>query len=246
MASDVGIDQQFLPATSYQTQDSLNYISNWTAENMMKLNVKKCNFMIFSRSKTNFATRLRIDDQTLDKISVSKILGVWISEDLSWDKNCQEICQKAYSRMSMITKLKYVGVSTDDLLDIYILFIRSVVEYCAVVFHSSLTQQQSGKLEKIQKTSLKVILGDMYVDYPAALEMCGLQTLSDRRLKRCLDFSRKCLKHPRNKRLFPVNPSTSEHFVRKKEVFHVNFARTDDYKTSAIPFCQRLLNQHCK
>ena len=155
VASDVGIDQQFLPATSYQTQDSLNYISNWTAENMMKLNVKKCNFMIFSRSKTNFATRLRIDDQTLDKISVSKILGVWISEDLSWDKNCQEICQKAYSRMSMITKLKYVGVSTDDLLDIYILFIRSVVEYCAVVFHSSLTQQQSGKLEKNPEDQFK-------------------------------------------------------------------------------------------
>ena len=63
-------------------------------------------------------------------------------------------------------------MSTDDLLDIYILFIRSVVEYCDVVFHSSLTQQQSEKLEKILMTSLKVILGDMYVDYPAALEMC--------------------------------------------------------------------------
>ena len=131
----------------------------------------------------------------------------------------------------------------EDLLDIYILFIRSVVEYCAVAFHSSLTQQQSNKLERIQKTSLRVILGDMYVDYAAALEMSGLQTLTDRRLKRCLDFSRKCLKHPRNKRLFPLNPSTSEHFVRNKELFHVNFARTNDYKDSSIPFCQRLLNE---
>ena len=128
VASDVGIDEQYLPASSLSTQDNLNSISDWTTANMMKLNIAKCDYMIFSRSKTNFATRLRIDDQTLDKIGVSKILGIWISEDLSWDKNCQEICQKAYSRMSMITKLKYVGVSTDDLLDIYILFIRSVVE----------------------------------------------------------------------------------------------------------------------
>ena len=77
----------------------------------------------------------------------------------------------------MITKLKYVGVSIEDLLDIYILFIRSVTEYCAVAFHSSLTKEQSEKLEKIQKTSLKVMLGESYVSYSAALEMCNLQTL---------------------------------------------------------------------
>ena len=144
----------------------------------------------------------------------------------------------------MITKLKYVGVSKEDLLDIYILFIRSVTEYCAVAFHSSLTQDQSEKLERIQKTCLKVILGDMYVSYSAALEMCGLQTLSARRQKRCLDFALKCGKHPRNKRLFPLNQVTSEYYIRDKELFHVNFARTSTYKKSAIPFCQRMLNDH--
>ena len=119
---------------------------------------------------------------------MSKLLGIWITEDLSWAKNCQEICKKAFSRLSMITKLKYVGVSIEDLLDIYILFIRSVTEYCAVAFHSSLTKEQSEKLEKIQKTSLKVMLGESYVSYSAALEMCNLQTLYERRERRCLDF----------------------------------------------------------
>ena len=56
----------------------------------------------------------------------------------------------------MITKLKYVGVNTDDLLDIYILFIRSVVEYCAVVFHSSVTQKQSEELEKNSEDEFKI------------------------------------------------------------------------------------------
>ena len=244
VASDIGIDQEYLPASSYNTQDSLNYISNWTRENLMKLNEAKSNYMIFTRTGTNFATRLGINNKNLDQIAVTKLLGVWISEDLSWSRNCQEICRKAYSRLSMITKLKYVGVSKEDLLDIYILFIRSVTEYCAVAFHSSLTQQQSDKLEKIQKTCLKVILGDMYVSYTAALEMCGLQTLYERRLKRCLDFSLKCVKHPRNRRMFPLNPVTNDHFVRRKEIFQVNFARTETYQKSAIPFCQRLLNQH--
>ena len=146
----------------------------------------------------------------------------------------------------MITKLKYVGVSIEDLLDIYVLFIRSVTEYCAVAFHSSLTQQQSDKIEKIQKTCLKVILGDLYADYPTALEMCGLETLFDRRQRRCLDFAVKCVKHPRNRRLFPLNVNQDNHDIRRPEVFAVNFARTSNYKDSAIPFCQRLLNEHIR
>ena len=121
-----------------------------------------------------------MDDQSIERVSVSKLLGIWISDDMSWSRNTQEMCKKAYSRLGMLTKLKYVGVPTEDLLDIYILFIRSVTEYCAVVFHSSLTLQQSEKIEKIQKTSLKVILGEMYVSYTAALEMCGLDSLSER------------------------------------------------------------------
>ena len=144
----------------------------------------------------------------------------------------------------MITKLKYAGVSVEDLLNIYILFIRSVTEYCAVVFHPSLNQDDIRKLEMIQKTCLKIILGDMYVSYSAALEMCGLETLYQRREHRCLDFAKKCLKHPKLKNLFPFNQETSGYDLRKKEPFKINFAHTSSYKRSTIPYCQRLLNTH--
>ena len=106
--------------------------------------------------------------------------------------------------MSLITKLKYVGVKEDDLLDIYKLFIRSLLEYCSVVFHSSLTQENIQDLERVQKTSLKVILGDQYKDYPSALAKCGLETLYSRRESRCLNFALRCVKHPVNSRLFPL------------------------------------------
>ena len=132
VASDIGTDELFLPPQNYRTQDTLNYISNWTRENQMKLNEKKCNYMIFSRSDTKFATRLKINDVKLEKIPVTKLLGVWLPEDLTWSRNCAEICIKAYSRVSMLTKLKYVGVKIEDLLDIYTLYIRSITEYCSV------------------------------------------------------------------------------------------------------------------
>ena len=241
--SDIGIEDKYLPAWKFETQEHLNHIARWTDDNLMKLNEAKCNYLIFSRSKEKFSTRLEINGQKLDRIAVTQLVGVWISEDMSWTRNTKEICKKAYARLSLITKLKYVGVKRDDLLDIYILFIRSVTEYCAVVFHSSLTQEDNRKLEQIQKTCLKVILGADYNDYTSALEICNLQTLAERREKRCLDFSLRCLKHPKNSRLFPENPNFSDR-VRGSEPYIVNFASTERYKKSAIPYCQRILNQH--
>ena len=248
VASDVGVGQSYLPAETFPTQDHLNFVSNWTSENLMKLNEDKCNYMIFSRAKEDFVTRLTVNNIKLDQVHVSKILGVWVSQDLSWDKNTTEMCKRAYSRVSMLTKLKYVWVPIEYLIEIFVLFIRSTLEYCAVAFHSSLTVDQATDIERVQKTCLKIILGDSYVSYTAALEMCNLQTLHDRREKRCLDFAVKCLKHPVNKGLFPLNRNHDKdgNKVRSREVFQVNFARTETDRKSAIPFCQRKLNDHLK
>ena len=211
---DVGNGSKYLPPTSYGMQDTLNQLSSWTSDNLMKMNAAKCNYMVFSRSKEQFSTRLTIDHAVLERKQSIKILGVWLSDDLSWSRNCKEICIKAYSRMSMLTKLKYVGVKLEDLIDIYVLYIRSIAEYCSVVFHSSMTVEEFNKIERIQKTCLKVILGEMYIDYSSALEMSGLDTLYARRLKRCLDFSLKCVKHEKNSRLFPLNTNAGVFNVR--------------------------------
>ena len=246
VASDIGVDDLFLPPANFQTQAQLDEISQWTEDNLIKLNEAKSNYMIFSRTKTNFVTRLSLNGNKLDQVSTAKLLGIWITEDLNWDKNTKEICKKAYSRISMLTKLKYVGTSMEDLIDVFVLFIRSCAEYCSVAFHSSLTKKQALDIERIQKTSLRIILGDMYIDYTIALEMCNLKPLFERREKKCLDFSLKCLKHSKNKRLFPLNPNLyqNNHEVRNRDLFQVNFARTDTYKKSSIPYCQRLLNDH--
>ena len=246
VASDVGIDQVFLPPESFETQEHLNTISEWTDKNLMKLNESKSNYLVFTRTRTDFMTRLTLNNEKLDQVKVTKLLGVWISEDLSWSKNTQEIVKKCFSRLSLLTKLKYVGVGTEDLLDIYVLFIRSCAEYCCVAFHSSLTQEQSKSLESIQKVCLRVILGESYIDYNAALEMTGLSTLYKRREDRCLSFALKCLKHPVHRKLFPVNPSPqgNSDYLRESQPFQVNFAATSSYKISTIPHCQRLLNTH--
>ena len=68
-------------------------------------------------------------------------------------------------------------------------FIRSVLEYSAVVWHSSLSQTNSSDIERVQKSAVKVILKDKYKDYKSALNELNLQTLSRRREILCLRFA---------------------------------------------------------
>jgi hypothetical protein len=65
--SDIGTHQRFLPPETFQTQQHLDSIATWTDLNLMKLNSAKSNYMIFSRSQEEFATRLTINGQTIKK-----------------------------------------------------------------------------------------------------------------------------------------------------------------------------------
>ena len=203
----------------------------------MKINEKKTNYIVFSRSKTKFSTRLQMNNITLERMSTIKLLGIWLQEDLKWDTQVKQICMKAYSRVQMLSKLKYAGISQNELIEIYKLFIRSVCEYCSVVYHTSLTIEQKNKLESIQKTCLKIILGDTYNSYEEALSHFSINTLEKRRQDHMTKFSIKCVNDDFNFEIFPRNNA------KCKEKFTVNFAKTTQYFNSAIPQCQRLLNK---
>ena len=242
VASDVEVGQRFIQPSNLKTQQNLNQIAEWTTTNKMRLNEEKTKYLIFSRTMNSVATRLTVNEKVIDKVKYFKLLGVWLQEDGGWAKNTQEICRRAYSKVSMLTKLKYAGVSTEDLLLLYKLHVRTSLEYCAAAFHSSLSISQAASLERCQSVSLKIILQESYISYEAALEMTGLVKLKTRREERCKNFSLKCIKHESNKRFFPLNQNDGAQ-IRTREKFVVNFARTNAYKNSTIPYCQRLLNQ---
>ena len=99
----------------------------------------------------DFATRFTLDGCYIERQKVSKILGVWVGEDPSnWKINTKEIVKRTYASLSMLTKLKYAGLSRTKLLHIYSLHIRSSMEYYSVVWHDNLTQAQSNSIERLQ------------------------------------------------------------------------------------------------
>ena len=136
-------------------------------------------------------------------IDSTRLLGTIITKDLSWDLNTQNIVKKANARMQLLRKVASFGTPSEDLVNIYVLFIRSLLEQSAVVWHSSLTQENKEDLERIQKSALKVILGEKYVGYKKSLKKLDLETLNDRREQLCLNFAKSCMKNPKFSDMFP-------------------------------------------
>ena len=120
------------------------------------------------------------------------------------------------------------------------------MEQSAVVWHSSLTQNCKRKLERVQKSALRVIMGPRYTNYSDALMKLNLQTLDERRKLLCIKFAKKCLLVDKFKKMFPLNVKSHKMEKRNHERYRVNKSLTERHRVSAIPYMQRLLNQSYK
>ena len=75
---------------------------------------------------------------------------------------------------------------------VYTTIIRTVIEYGAVVYHSSMTDEQDEEaVENLQNTALKMIFGSG-ISARKMREMSGLPTLRRRREELCDKFALKC------------------------------------------------------
>ena len=138
--------------------------------------------MIINFSKNyQFNIRLQLGEKLLEQTSETRLLGVLINDGLSWHSNTKLVITNSYQRMIMLHKLYAFNLPVDEMVNIYILFIRSRPEQSAVVWNSSLTQGQVLDLERVQKVALRIILAERYIPYEQALDASGLQTLVERR-----------------------------------------------------------------
>ena len=240
VASDIGVDNSYLPAVNIKTPGYIKSIEEWTNQKQMKLNSEKTKYMVINMTNNyQINTRLHMEENVLTQVSETRLLGVILRDDLSFKSNTDFITKKAYKRMSILHKLCQFNVPTEDLVNIYILYIRSVLEQSATVWHSSITKGEQRDIERVQKCALRIILKGQYDSYENALQMCKVDSLKSRRTQLCLNFARKCIKHEKMLEMFPLN--SSDCITRNKDKYRVTFAYTGRLANSAIPYMQRLL-----
>ena len=185
-----------LPAANNLLQYYIQDTEQFVNENKMAVNKSKTKVISFTKSrKWDFPPELKFDDGTqIEYISETKLVGVILSEDLKWYKNTLYICQKARQKLWMLRRMVNLHLGIQQMFDVYIKEVRSILELAVPVWHSGLTNQQTADIERIQKIAFRIILQDKYGDYKSACKLLSAQTLEQRRVKLCSKFATKNLK----------------------------------------------------
>ena len=191
-----------------------------------------------------FGTRMKLNDENLEIVDRAKLLGVVITDDLKWEANTESLVKRANCRMELLRKVASFGTSLEEKRNIYILFVRSVLEQSCVVWNSSLTKENEEDLERVQRSAMRIIIGKHFENYDEALMEANLDSLKTRREHLCYKFAIKCTKSEKSKEMFPVRIKDHQMEIRNEEKFLVQHANTERLKNSAIPYMQRLLNKY--
>ena len=199
--------------------------------------------MLFNPCRsTDFMPTIDLGGQQLEVVEQIRLLGVTIRSDLKWYSNTTNIVQRAVNKLWVLRRLKKFGAQTDELIDLYTKYCRSILEYAVPVWHSSITANESSNIERVQKMAIHVILGEKYKSYALALEMVGLETLESRRTKLCINFALKAEKSEKFKHWFRQKHAVSTR--QHTDKYWGPVARTTRLKQSAVPYLTKLLNEH--
>ena len=118
-------------------------------------------------------------------------------------------------RLYMLNRLKRFGLPEEDLVSVFVSYDRPVVEYATPVWHDCLTEEQS------KKRACRIILGAKYNSYTEALDLTGLQTLSNRWIQLCTKFVVDCTRSDRY----------TEWFLLKNKTYGMTLRRSKTYQT---------------
>ena len=121
--------------------------------------------MIFNFTNNyQFSTRNKLNDVNVEVINKTKLLGTIITNDLKWEENTYFLVQKANKRMQLLRKCATFTNDIEELKNIYILFIGSILEQSCVLWHSSLSLEDSHDLERVKRSAAKIIFKEDYED----------------------------------------------------------------------------------
>ena len=230
-----------------QAQNVFRHIVRNAERIGMVVNSKKTD-MICTSGAMDYSAKAYIYDANQDRIGSSggsiKALGMRFGSGLDMEPQVQAVIRAMRTRFWTLRNLKNSGFTQEELVTVYKTMLRPVAEYGCVVYHSSLTDEQDERLERLQNHALLCIFGPG-ISARKMREAAGLETLRRRREILCDKFAKKCSTNPRFAHWFPLKTTrTTTRSTRKgqPEIYLEEKARCERLRNSPLHYFRRRLN----
>ena len=205
----------------------------------MKVNTSKTAMVCVSGAQS-YDAQAYVKDAEGGEISSSgsmKVLGFHLSSRPTVNAHVEVLCKRMRRQFWVLYNLKKAGFDEDELARVYRTCLLPVLDYCLVVYHSLLTDEQDQKIERLQASALRCIYG-YATPYTQMRKQAGVTTLRERRVVACDKFAEKCAAG-RFEDWFPRRPAGRS---RNGEVYLEEYARCNRLRDSPLFYMRRRLN----
>ena len=168
---------------SLKFQDDINMLDEWSDKWSLGLNFEKCKIMHFGANNEKYPYYLK-NNRVLQEIEVSSVekdVGVYISDDLKWEKQVRSAAGKANSMLAILNNT-FTYMDKNLMKTLFCTYVRPHLEF-AIQAWSPYYSTDISELEKIQRRATKLIPELRHLEYEERLKMLNLTSLEVRRLR---------------------------------------------------------------
>ena len=223
-----------------QTQNLFRIIVSKAESRGMVVNKGKTKILCISDAQTYKARAyiLDADGQKLQSGNTMKILGFHLDSRPGVHAHIDALKRRMRETTWVLRHLKLAGFNQTELATVYRTIIRPILDYCAVVYHPMMNDEQDQVVERLQAQALKNIYG--YKDsYATMREKAGVSTHRARRIALCDAFAKKT---SANARFASWLPEKGGRTGRNGDFYKELNARTDRLYNSPLFYYRRRLN----
>ncbi len=133
-------------------------MAEWCGANNLSLNASKTKEVVmdFRRNSGDHPT-LTIDSSTVERVSSTKFLGVYVTEDLTWTTNTTSLSKKAQQCLHFLHRLKRASLPPPILTTFYRGIIESVLTSCITVWYRNCSAADCKTHQRTVNTAAKII-----------------------------------------------------------------------------------------
>ena len=227
-----------------QSQNLFRTVTAAAAHKGMRVNHAKTNVLVVSDA-LSYSPRVYFHDNEGNELtnnggSSIKVLGFHISDRPGVSAQVEALRKNFRGRLWVLRHLRVFGLKEMELVEVYKTVIRPVADYCCVVYHSQLTDEQDELIERLQSNALKCIFGPR-VRASEMRRLAGVTTLRQRRIELTDKFALKAASSDRfGQTWFPRRDSGRA--TRRGDKYLETYARCDRLKQSPVFYMRRRLN----
>ena len=116
----------------------LSKISEWLKLKKISLNFAKTNYILLRprQKPITVSDTITLDNIAVQKVEVTKFLGVLLDQHLSWKYHINHVAKKVSKTIGIISKARFF-LSSKSLLSLYYTLVYPYLNYCNIAWCST-------------------------------------------------------------------------------------------------------------